>query len=271
MAYPLRSDPATSTPRSTCPKNKSNSGLRTDHTACTRERTTCSQELPPYGLCSPAQPEDATMQQLRTTVYVVHATTNETTQYEYVRSRRAQALLLQLLHRSRPDASSRTIRPTKPTSHRKAEGLEPESTRLDHGRMRTPSTIRRSRLHPTDLVPCHSTRSSRTTRPRHHHPPLGHRDFAPRQAKTTRPPSTLPTNGSFWLNWYGKPGRYRLSRACRHIGPQHTRASEMPSSRLNRTYPRGRPRWPYWITKNSLPPRPAQTFGPWNLNNFSDW
>ena len=94
---------------------------------------------------------------------------------------------------------------------------------------------------------------------------------SPRQAKTTRPHSTLPTNGSFWLNWYGKPGRYRLSRDCRHIGPQHTRASEMPSSRLNRTYPRGRPKWPYWITKNSLPPRPAQTFGPWSLNNFSDW
>ena len=153
-----------------------------DHTACTRERTTCSQELPPYGLRSPAQPEDATMQQLRTTVYVVHATTNETTQYEHVWSRRAQALLLQLLHRSRPDASSRTIRPTRPTGHRKAESLEPESTRLDHGRMRTPSIIRRSRLHPTDLVPCHSTRSSRTTRPCHHHPPLGHRDFAVDQA-----------------------------------------------------------------------------------------
>ena len=28
-AYPLRSDPATSTPRSTCPRNRSNSGLRT--------------------------------------------------------------------------------------------------------------------------------------------------------------------------------------------------------------------------------------------------
>ena len=153
-----------------------------DHTACTRERTTCSQELPPYGLRGPAQPEDATMQQLRTTVYVVHATTNETTQYEHVWSRRAQALLLQLLHRSRPDASSRTIRPTRPTGHRKTESLEPESTRLDHGRMRTPSIIRRSRLHPTDLVPCHSTRSSRTTRPCHHHPPLGHRDFAVDQA-----------------------------------------------------------------------------------------
>ena len=60
-------------------------------------------------------------------------------------------------------------------------------------------------------------------------------------------------------------------RDCRHIGPQHTRASEMPSSRLNRTYPRGRPKWPYWITKNSLPPRPARTFGSWSLNNFSDW
>ena len=51
-----------------------------------------------------------------------------------------------------------------------------------------------------------------------------------------------------------------------------------PPSRLNRTYPRGKPKWPYWITKNSLPPRPARTFGPWSLNKlqrlvkaFHDW
>ena len=123
----------------------------------------------------------------------------------------------------------------------------------------TPSIIRRSRLYPTDLVPCHSTRCSHTTRTMPSSSTAGTPRLrnglnypSPRQAKTTRPPSTLPTNGSFWSNWYGKPGRHRLSRACKHIGPQHTRASEMPSSRPNRTYPRERPKWPYWTTKNFL-------------------
>ena len=62
------------------------------------------------------------------------------------------------------------------TERQKALNQNPPG--FDHGRMRTPSIIRRSRLYPTDLVPCHSTRSSRTTRPCYHHPPLGHRDFA---------------------------------------------------------------------------------------------
>ena len=45
----------------------------------------------------------------------------------------------------------------------------------------------------------------------------------------------------------------------------------MPSSRLNRTSPSGKPVWPSWTTRSSLPHKQEQIFGPSSHNNFNDW
>ena len=76
---------------------------------------------------------------------------------------RTQTLLLQLLHRSWADATPGTICPPRPTGNRKAASLEPEPTWHDNGRMWTSRPLRRSRLHPTNVV----SRQPRPTRPYH--------------------------------------------------------------------------------------------------------
>ena len=45
----------------------------------------------------------------------------------------------------------------------------------------------------------------------------------------------------------------------------------MPSSRPNRTSQSGKPVWPSWTTRSSLPHKQEQIFGPSSHNNFNDW
>ena len=279
VAYPLRSDPATSTPRSTCPKNKSNSGLRTGphsmhkgtNDVFSRTSSLWTLQSSPTRRCNHAAIANNRLccscyYPWNNTIWTCTIQTS-TSSFATIAAPKSARCFIQ------DDTSHQTNKPSK--GRRPWTRIHPAwpwpNANSEHYQEIEATSHRPGTLPLHQEQPYHQTTPSSSTAgtPRLR---SGSNYPSPRQAiKTTRPPSTLPMNGSFWLNWYGKPGRYRLSRACRHIGPQHTRASEMPSSRLNRTYPRGRPRWPYWITKNSLPPRPAQTFGPWNLNNFSDW
>ena len=54
----------------------------------------------------------------------------------------------------------------------------------DHGRMWTSSPLRRSRVYPTNVVSRHTAQLGHTTRPRHHPAPLGHRDITVDQVTT---------------------------------------------------------------------------------------
>ena len=276
VAYPLRSDPATSTPRSTCPKNKSNSGSRTGphsmhkgtNDVFSRTSSLWTSRSSPTRRCNHAAIANNRLccscyYQWNNTIWTCMIQTS-TSSFATIAAPKSARCFIQ------DDTSHQTNRPSK--DRKPWTKIHPAwpwpNANSEHYQEIEATSHRPGTLPLHQEQPYHQTMPSSSTAGT---PRLRSGSSYPSPRQTTRPRSTLPTNGSFWSNWYGKPGRSRLSRDCRHIGPQHTRASEMPSSRLNRTYPRGRPKWPYWITKNSLPPRPARTFGPWSLNNFSDW
>ena len=136
----------------------------------------------------------------------------------------------------------------------------------------------RGYIPPTWYLFCHATQLGHTTRPRHHPSPLGHRDHAVGQVTTHRgrrrhrcltvfstrmatvdPPgvadqeSTLPA---------GAPDT-SLNNIQEPPGRHHRDSTE--------SLHRGKPAWPCWTTRNSLPHKQEQIFGPWSHSNSNDW